>query len=75
MVNYSDLEDLNAKYRIATLRYGRFMDSLKGLDLTDRDEEEATTLEDQMREAERGFDAASSGARVPGLMPRLSPTS
>jgi hypothetical protein len=55
MVNYSDLEDLNAKYRIATLRYGRFMDSLKGLDRTDRDEEEATTLEDQMREAERAL--------------------
>jgi len=53
MVNYSDLEDLNAKYRIATLRYGRFMDSLKGLDRTNRDEEEVINLEDQMREAER----------------------
>jgi hypothetical protein len=55
MANYSDLEDLNAKYRIATLRYGRFMDSLKGLDLTDRDKDEATRLEDEMKEAERAL--------------------
>jgi hypothetical protein len=32
MVNCSDWEDLNTKYRIATLRYGRFIDSLIGLD-------------------------------------------
>jgi hypothetical protein len=55
MANCSDWEDLNTKYRIATLRYGRFMDSLKGLDRTDRDEEEATRLEDEMKEAERAL--------------------
>jgi hypothetical protein len=55
MVNCSDWEDLNTKYRIATLRYGRFKESLKGLDLTDRDEEEVIRLEDQMREAERAL--------------------
>ena len=55
MVNCSDWEDLNAKYRIATLRYGRFIDSLKGLDLTDRDKDEATRLEDEMKEAERAL--------------------
>jgi len=49
----SDWEDLNTKYRIAMLRRGRFMDSLKGLDRTNRDEEEVINLEDQMREAER----------------------
>ena len=53
MVNCSDLEELNTKYRIAMLRRGRFMDSLKGLDRTNRDEEEVVNLEDQMREAER----------------------
>ncbi len=55
MMNCSDFEDLNTKYRIATLRHGRFVDSLKGLDRTDRDAEEATTLEDQLREAERAL--------------------
>jgi hypothetical protein len=37
------------------LRRGRFVDSLKGLDRTDRDEEEVISLEDQMREAERAL--------------------
>ncbi len=55
MVNCADWEDLNAKYRIATLRYGRFVDSLKGLERTDRDEEEAARLEDEMNEAERAL--------------------
>jgi hypothetical protein len=55
MMNCSDWEDLNTKYRIASLRHGRFVNSLKGLDRTDKDEEEATTLEDQMREAERAL--------------------
>jgi hypothetical protein len=55
MVNCSDLEELNAKYRIATLRHGRFVDLLKGLDRTDRDGEEATRLEDEMDEAERAL--------------------
>jgi hypothetical protein len=55
MVNCSNWEDLNTKYRIATLRYGRFMDSLIGLDRTDRDEEEAARLEDEMNEAERAL--------------------
>ena len=52
MVNCSDLEELNTKYRIATLRHGRFVDSLKGLDRTESDTEEATRLEDEMKEAE-----------------------
>jgi hypothetical protein len=52
MLNCSVWEDLNAKYRIATLRYGRFVDSLKGLDRTESDTEEATRLEDEMKEAE-----------------------
>jgi|GEM_PF-4117892 hypothetical protein len=55
MVDCSDWEDLNTKYRIATLRHGRFVDSLKGLDRTDRDEEEAARLEDEMNEAERAL--------------------
>ena len=50
MVICSDWEDLKAIYSIATLRYGRFMDSLKGLCPRGRDEEEAIRLEDQMRE-------------------------
>jgi hypothetical protein len=52
MLNCSDLEELNTKYRIATLRHGRFVDSLNGLDRTERDKEEATRLEDEMKEAE-----------------------
>ena len=55
MVNCSDWEDLKAEYSIATLRHGRFVDSLNGLDRTDRDEEEAVRLEDEMREAERAL--------------------
>jgi hypothetical protein len=55
MVTCSDWEDLNTKFRIASLRYARFVNSLKGLDLTDRDEEEASTLEDEMNEAERAL--------------------
>jgi len=55
MVNCSDFEDLNTRYCIATLRHGRFVDSLNGLDRTDRDEEEAALLEDQMNEAERAL--------------------
>ena len=52
MVNCSDWGDLNTKFLIATLRYGRFVDLLKGLDRTERDTEEATRLEDEMKEAE-----------------------
>ena len=55
MVNCSDWEDLKAKYSIATLRYGRFMDSLKGLYPRGRDDEEAIRLEDQMIELERAL--------------------
>ena len=55
MVNCSEWEDLNTKYRIATLRHGRFVDSLIGLDRTDRDKEEATRLEDEMNETERAL--------------------
>ena len=51
----SDWEDLNTKYRIAILRHGRFVDSLKWLDRTDSDEEEGIRLEDQMREVERAL--------------------
>jgi hypothetical protein len=57
MVNCSDWEELNTRFRIATLRHGRFVDSLKGLDRTERDEEaEAVRLEDQMNEAEQAFE-------------------
>jgi hypothetical protein len=52
MANCSVWEDLNTKYRIAKLRHGRFVDSLKGLDRTERDTEEAARLEDEMKEAE-----------------------
>jgi hypothetical protein len=55
MVSCSDWEELNTKYRIATLRHGRFMDSLNGLDRTERDKEEATRLEDEMNEAGRAL--------------------
>jgi hypothetical protein len=55
MVNCSDWEELNARYRIATLRYSRFMESLKRLDRTDRDEQEAVQLENEMKEAERAL--------------------
>jgi hypothetical protein len=55
MVNCSDFEELNTKYRIATLQYGRFVDSLKGPDQTDRDQEEAMGLEGEMHEAERAL--------------------
>jgi hypothetical protein len=55
MANCSVLEDLNTKYRIASLQHDRFVASLKGLDQTDRDEEEATRLEDEMNEAKRAL--------------------
>ena len=55
MVDCSDWEDLNTKNRTATLRYSRFVDSLKGRDRTDRDEEEATRLGDEMNEAQRAL--------------------
>ena len=55
MANCSDLDELNMKVRIAMLRHGRFVDSLNGLDRTERDKEEATRLEDEMKEAERAL--------------------
>ena len=55
MVNCSELDELNMKFRIAMLRHGRFIDSLNGLDRTERDTEEATRLEDEMKEAERAL--------------------
>ena len=55
MVDCPELEELNTKYRIAKLRYGRFIDSLKGLNRTDRDKEEAAHLEVEMDEAERAL--------------------
>ena len=71
MVICSDWEDLKAIYSIATLRYGRFMDSLKGLYPRGRDEEEAIRLEEQMREVERAWmrHEAEHGCRVDGFCP------
>ena len=53
MVNCSDWEELNTKYRTATLRYSRFVDSLKGLVVTATDNEELKRLEDEMDETRR----------------------
>ena len=53
MATCSDCEDLNTKFRIATLRYGRFVDSLKGLVVTATDNEELKRLEDEMDETRR----------------------
>jgi hypothetical protein len=55
MVNCSDFEELNARYRIATLRHGRFVDSLKGLAVSARDGEESKQLEEEMDEAGRAL--------------------
>ena len=55
MANCSDWEDLNTRYRIATLRHGRFIDSLIGLDRTEKDKEEAARLEDEMNEDRRAL--------------------
>jgi len=55
MVICCDGEDLKAKHSNVTLRYGRFMDSLKGLYPRGRDEEEASRLEDRMRNIERAL--------------------
>ena len=55
MATCSDCEDLNTKFRIATLRYGRFVDSLKGLVVTAKDNEESKRLEDEMNEARRAL--------------------
>jgi hypothetical protein len=55
MANCPEREDLNTRYRIATLKYGRFVESLKGMHRTDRDEQEVVQLEDEMKETERAF--------------------
>ena len=55
MVNCADSEELNTKYRIAMLRYGRFVESLKGLVVTAKDDEERKRLEDEMNEARRAL--------------------
>ena len=55
MATCSDCEDLNNKFRIATLRYGRFGDSLKGLVVTAKDNEESKRLEDEVNEARRAL--------------------
>ena len=55
MVNCSDSEELNTKYRIAMLQYGRFVESLKGLVVTAKDDEERKRLEDEMNEARRAL--------------------
>ena len=55
MANCFDCEDLNTKIRIATLRYGRFVDSLKSLVVTTKDNEESMRLEDEMNEARRAL--------------------
>jgi len=66
MVNCSDSEELNTKFRIAMLRHGRFVGSLHGLDRTEKDKEEAARLEDEMNEAERALmrHQAEHGCRV-----------
>ena len=51
----SDLEELNATYRIATLRYRRFVDSLKGMVTSTKDIEESKLLEDEMSETYRAL--------------------
>ena len=66
MANCSDLEELNAQFHIATLRYSTFMGSLKGLYPRGRDEEEALRLEDQMREVERALMRHQSEHRCRG---------
>lgn len=55
MGNCSEWEGLTAKYRIATLRYGRYVDSLKGLVEEPIDIKELTRLEDEMNEASRAL--------------------
>jgi len=55
MATCSDCEDLNNKFRIATLRYGRFGDLLKGLVVTAKDNEESKRLEDEVNEARRAL--------------------
>ena len=51
----SEWEELNTKCRIATLRYGRFVDSLKGLAETAADAEERKRLDDEMNETARAL--------------------
>ena len=55
MVTCSDCKDLNIKFRIATLRYGRFVDSLKSLVVTTKDNEESMRLEEELNEARRAL--------------------
>ena len=51
----SDMEKLNTKFRIATIRYGRFVDSLKSLVVTTKDNEESMRLEEELNEARRAL--------------------
>ena len=53
MLNCSDWEELNARFRIAMLRHRRFLDMVAGLERTERNEREAAELEEEMNEAER----------------------
>jgi hypothetical protein len=55
MVNCSDLDELNMKFRIAMLRHGRFVDSLKGLVVTATDDQKLKRLEDEMDGARRAW--------------------
>ena len=55
MANCPEWEDLNTKCRIATIRHGRFVDSLKGLVERPSDIEERRRLEDEMNEAARAL--------------------
>ena len=52
MMDCSEWEELNAKFRIAILRYNRFMDTIQETGRTDEDKEEAGRLENEMNRAE-----------------------
>lgn len=55
MVTSSHCEDLNMKFRITTLRHDRFVASLKGLIVGEKDAEERKRLEDEMNDARRAL--------------------
>jgi len=55
MVTCPDCEDRNTKFRITTLRHDRFVASLKGLVVSEKDDEERKRLEDEMNDARRSL--------------------
>jgi hypothetical protein len=63
MLTCSDCEDLNTKFRIATIRYGRFVDSLKSLVVTTKDNEESMRLEEELNEVRRALMKHQQGHR------------